>query len=604
MKRKKQKVYFSKQHPGRNQGVPHSPPRLSLCMIVKNEEQNLPLCIAPLKPVLDEIIVADTGSTDRTREIAARLGARVFDFPWGDDFSAARNESIRRATGDYILWLDGDDRFDPSEVQKLAQLKKMLSPKKDQAYYLYVNNQSPVDGETHFYQLRIFPRVPGAEFEGRVHEQIFHRLNRLGIRLIQTDIVLRHTGYPDAAAVVRKSERNLRLIYKEMEKDPGNPVLHYNAARTLAGISRQAEAIDHLNRVVENPEVRQKEKPFFLEAALLLGRYQTELGEFDRAHHIFRSLAEEFPDHGLIRFCLGENYFLRNEFSRAREELKRSLDLPMEVSLFPVNLGKLRYYQHYMLGKCYAENGEIGLAREMFHKSINLHKDHHKSWQALGLLALKDGNFSEAAGNYEKAIQSGGNADSSWANLALALGKLGRFKDAEKAFLTALDINPGRVEALVNLGHLYNKNKEFHKAIDFFRRALEQKPQLIDARLALSNLYYYSQDMEKLGEQCDALLAELELPRDLTINNFREFSGLYEFMGNSLEDQGRRELALMAYQAAFLIFPSREILEKVLPLSQSIGISDSCMEEITQALRFHGREVSLARPAQNILSSL
>jgi len=211
--------------------------KLSLCMIVKNEEQNLPFCIGPLKSVLDEIVVVDTGSTDRTQEVARQLGAKVFEFPWVDDFSAARNESIRRATGDYVLWLDGDDRFDEPEVRKLARLKGMLSPGRDKGYYLYVNNQSPVDGETHFYQLRIFPRIPGAEFQGRVHEQIFHRLTRLGIPLVETDIVLRHTGYPNASAVVRKSERNLQLIYREMEADPNNPILHYNAAGPWQGFS-------------------------------------------------------------------------------------------------------------------------------------------------------------------------------------------------------------------------------------------------------------------------------------------------------------------------------------------------------------------------------
>ena len=604
MKRRKQKVYFSDRNTGGTQKLPLSTPRLSLCMIVKDEEQNLPLCIGPLKPVLDEIILVDTGSTDRTREVAHHLGARVFSLSWGDDFSAARNESIRRATGDYILWLDGDDRFDEPEVQKLARLKSMLSPRRDKGYYLYVNNQSPVDGETHFYQLRIFPRVPGAEFEGRVHEQIFHRLNRMGIPLIQTDIVLRHTGYPDASAVVQKSERNLRLIYKEMEADPENPILHYNAARTLAGIQRQAEAVLHLKRVTDNPEIRAKEKQFFLEAALLLGRYYIELQELDRAYGVFRELASDFPNHGLACFCLGEILFLKKEFGRAKEELEKSLLLPLEVSLFPVNLGKLRYYQYYMLGQCHVEGGEIGTAREMFQESLNLHRDHYKSWEALGLMALREGHFPEAAQNYEKAIQAGGRTDSSFANLGLAYGKMGRLKDAEEAFLRALEMNPNRLEALVNLGHLSKKNMDFQKAIGYFQNALNQSPHRFDIRLALSNLFFRSQELERLVEQCDALLTELELPRDLTINNFQELSSLYGVIGDTLKEQGRQELSLMAYQDAFLISPSREIMEKMIPQAVSLGILKSCMEEIIQILRIHGQEVPLGGPVKDLISSV
>ena len=97
-------------------------PRVSLTMIVKNEEGNLPACLASAADLVDEVVVVDTGSADRTKEVAARFGARVFDFPWIDDFAAARNEALRHATGDWILWLDADDRIDEPNRQKLRQL--------------------------------------------------------------------------------------------------------------------------------------------------------------------------------------------------------------------------------------------------------------------------------------------------------------------------------------------------------------------------------------------------------------------------------------------------------------------------------------------------
>ena len=102
-------------------------PRISLCMIVRNEAQNLPGCLAPVHDLVDEIIVVDTGSTDRTPEIAREWGAQVFDFCWIDDFSAARNESLRHATGDYILWLDADDRLDSENVRRLESLLDSLT---------------------------------------------------------------------------------------------------------------------------------------------------------------------------------------------------------------------------------------------------------------------------------------------------------------------------------------------------------------------------------------------------------------------------------------------------------------------------------------------
>ncbi len=91
-------------------------------MIVKNEQDNLPACLRSVAGLFDEIIVVDTGSTDRTREIAAEFGARVFDFVWVNDFAAARNAALARATGDYAFWLDADDVIDPPEREKLRRL--------------------------------------------------------------------------------------------------------------------------------------------------------------------------------------------------------------------------------------------------------------------------------------------------------------------------------------------------------------------------------------------------------------------------------------------------------------------------------------------------
>src|SRR6476646_6610535 len=97
-------------------------PHVSLCVIAKNEEANLPACLASAADLVDEIIVVDTGSTDRTREVAASWGAKVFEFPWVDNFAAARNECLRHATGDWIFWLDADDTIDEQNRELLRQL--------------------------------------------------------------------------------------------------------------------------------------------------------------------------------------------------------------------------------------------------------------------------------------------------------------------------------------------------------------------------------------------------------------------------------------------------------------------------------------------------
>src|SRR5262245_11843004 len=102
------------------------PPRVSLCMIVKDEAAHLPACLATVADLVDEVVVVDTGSADATRQLARAWGARVHDFPWCDDFAAARNESLRHATGEWIFWLDADDRVDEANRARLRALFAQL----------------------------------------------------------------------------------------------------------------------------------------------------------------------------------------------------------------------------------------------------------------------------------------------------------------------------------------------------------------------------------------------------------------------------------------------------------------------------------------------
>jgi len=95
--------------------------------MVRNEEEALPGCLQSVAGIANEIIVVDTGSTDRTKEVAASFGAKVFDFPWIDDFAAARNECIRHATGEWIFWMDADERIDEVNREKLKQLFSVIS---------------------------------------------------------------------------------------------------------------------------------------------------------------------------------------------------------------------------------------------------------------------------------------------------------------------------------------------------------------------------------------------------------------------------------------------------------------------------------------------
>jgi glycosyltransferase involved in cell wall biosynthesis len=146
---------------------------VSLCLIVKDEEPNLDACLASVDGLFDEIVVVDTGSTDRTKEIARRHGAKVFDFPWVDSFAAARNASLEHATSQWIFWLDADDRLDAENRQTFRALLATLGDE-NAAYALKCRClPDPTTGAvTVVDHVRLFRNRPDVRWRYRVHEQI------------------------------------------------------------------------------------------------------------------------------------------------------------------------------------------------------------------------------------------------------------------------------------------------------------------------------------------------------------------------------------------------------------------------------------------------
>ena len=146
---------------------------ISLCMIVKNEEDVLARCLESVAGLVDEIIVVDTGSTDRTREIAARFTSQVFEFPWQDDFAAARNASFSHASMDYCMWLDADDVLLEADQAALLELKETLDPAVSVVMSPYHTGFDQSGRVTFsYYRERLIKNHAGMRWVGAVHEAI------------------------------------------------------------------------------------------------------------------------------------------------------------------------------------------------------------------------------------------------------------------------------------------------------------------------------------------------------------------------------------------------------------------------------------------------
>ena len=226
-------------------------PKVSLTMIVRNEEKNLPACLESARGLFDEIVVVDTGSTDATVEIARSFEARVFDFVWVDDFAAARNAALARATGDYAFWLDADDVLEPPQRERLRDLLGSLRVDDEAAFVVRCACDPDAvggGGETVVDHIRLFPVREEIRWTYRVHEQILPALRRAGVPVRWTDVVVRHTGYADPALRSRKLDRDAAILESELVERPDEPFLLFNLGSIAVERGRWRAALDYLTR--------------------------------------------------------------------------------------------------------------------------------------------------------------------------------------------------------------------------------------------------------------------------------------------------------------------------------------------------------------------
>ena len=222
--------------------------RLSLCMIVRDEEAMLGRCLAAAAPAVDEIVVVDTGSTDRTIEIARAHGARVIEHAWTGSFADARNASFEAATGDWILYLDADEELVADDV---ASLRALTGQTWREAFYLVETSYTGElgDGQAMVHNaLRLFRNRPAYRFTGRLHEQIVHTLPTYNPdRVEQSAIRITHYGYLGSVrAAKEKSARNIELLERQARESAPTPFLEFNLGSEYIVTTDYANAIQHL----------------------------------------------------------------------------------------------------------------------------------------------------------------------------------------------------------------------------------------------------------------------------------------------------------------------------------------------------------------------
>lgn len=341
--------------------------KLSLCMIVRDEERHLDGCLESFGPFVDQIVVVDSGSMDRTAEIAHRHGASVHHVPWRDDFSLARNESLRHATGQWVVWMDADDILPDGAG---ASLRALTGHEPAYAFTFTIENLGQAGRiESRFPQIRMFPNRIGVSFERPVHETLVPSIEQRGLPILATGICIHHSGYADSDTVCRKYDRNLSILQRWLENNPTDLPGRYHLANQLYQRSRIDEAIDEFRRVLASPGCPARDPYHFVLSSVYLGRALVRKGDAEAARGVLEEAHRANPSYSFLNRTLGECYLRLGQPEKAENCFSAAILPPQQSEILP-QYERAVFEAYVFLGLIAEERGELHRATVHYGEAI------------------------------------------------------------------------------------------------------------------------------------------------------------------------------------------------------------------------------------------
>lgn len=378
---------------------------ISLCMIVKDEAASLAITLDSARAWVDEVVVVDTGSTDATREVAQARGAQVYDFPWGDDFAAARNASLARATGDWVLVLDADEVLLPQVGQLLRDLDRGQPLGEIAAADVLALNllrlelgapQSPYTLIT-----RCFRRLPTVSFYRPYHETVDDSLAALQGQeprwqvVTLTTVAIHHRGYDPAVVVQRgKFERARQAMVTYLASHPDDAYLANKLAALYIQSDQTDQALDLLHRALAQATSLDSITRYelYYHRALARGDSDPELASQDYAV----ALAETVPP------CLTLGALINlGSLKKAEGDLTAALDLFDQAIAIDPSLA----IAHYNRGTTQRARGYLEEAIAAYQRAIALDPNYAEAYQNLGVALFKLGKLPEALDAFRQALR-------------------------------------------------------------------------------------------------------------------------------------------------------------------------------------------------------
>lgn len=367
--------------------------RISLCMIVRDEERVLGSCLESAHPFFFEMIVVDTGSKDKTKAIANQYGAKVIDYPWTDSFSDARNVSLQNAAGDWILWLDADDTV-PLRTGEAIQNAVLTARKGMVGFVLPVQfvDEGPAGG-TRVDHLKLFRNLPGLEFELRIHEQIIGSLRKHPGEIGRIDAPILHSGYdtsPEGQA--RKRIRDQKLLELDLKEHPMHPFVLFNLGMTEHHLGNHSEAISWLDKSLDasQPGESHRRKAYALKALS-----QRAGGRLPEACQTIVDGLKEVGEDPELRFQYG---LILSEMGQYRESLEQylAMSVPDPNCFHSFDVGVLTFKRDHNIATVYLALGDFKSAAAHWRKALVTAPSFLHSAFGLFDAALDQGDYSTA----------------------------------------------------------------------------------------------------------------------------------------------------------------------------------------------------------------
>ncbi len=348
--------------------------RVSAALIVRDEEHHLPLCLESIVDEVDEIIVVDTGSQDRTRDVARQFPVSLLSIPWPGDFSAARNYALDHAQGDWILYIDADERLVvPSSGSLRTEIQRPDAVALNVAFRPRVNF-------TPYQELRLFRNDKRIRFAGVIHESLRAGLAQViksdGLRIAAADIGIDHLGYE--GDLTSKHERNLPLLKQAVKEHPNRVFLWVDLAEALAGTGNDEGAKAACWRAVELAEADsdQKQKADAVQAfRRLIAMCNDDAGE---ALGLTGRAALLYPANFSILLDRARALFKAGQTNEALEIAQRLKSIDPERIIDPHTAYDKRIFGEWaydLIGACHVRLGNRAAAAEAFIRASELAPD-------------------------------------------------------------------------------------------------------------------------------------------------------------------------------------------------------------------------------------